>query len=394
LPDARSGGNLNLEKTMNSGAIRVLIIDDSPIVHTVLAKVFESQPDIQVAGNAFDGREGVKLARELEPDIIIMDITMPGMSGLEAIEEIMVEKPAPVIVFSSASRDIVDLGFKAIGLGAVDLVEKPAARDLTELKEIIENKLLRTVRTFADFKVIRRFRRHRLPAVEKKAKSELLPFPPREQPIPTRAPAAKRAGDESPAHSRVIAVASSTGGPQILRQLLSHPGLAALDASIVLVQHLADGFVEGFADWLRLYAALPVIIACEGEKPEPGLIQVAPGGCHLGIDPGGRFAFIRTPPVFGIRPSADVLFESMAGPLRHRLVAVVLSGMGSDGTEGIKKVKEHGGFVIAQDEESSLIFGMPKAAIDSGNVDAVLNISELPDFLLKICGTEPTGHAG
>jgi len=382
---------------MESGVIRVLIIDDSQIVHTVLAKAFAGLPDIEIAGDAFDGRGGVKLAGELAPDVIIMDINMPGMSGLEAIEEILAHKPAPIVVFSAASESIADLGFRAIELGAVDLVEKPAARNLTELKEVVEEKLVRTIRTFADFKVMHRFKRRppptRAPGPVSPEEGAAVREPPdRER---KRVSAAVR---EHPGPSRfgafhVVAVASSTGGPQMLSRLLGHPDLVSLNAGVIVLQHIADGFMAGFIEWLRLFSALPVTAARPGDFVSPGIVQVAPGGSHLGVDGRGRFVSVEAPPLYGILPSADVLFASLAETFGKRLVAVVLSGMGSDGAKALPAVKRNGGYVVAQDEESSLIFGMPKAAIATGCVDRVLNIASIPEFLAGYCGRAPNHHA-
>jgi two-component system chemotaxis response regulator CheB len=378
---------------MELATIKTLVIDDSDIVHTLLGKVFDEHPDILMVGAAFDGQSGVKLARELSPDVIIMDINMPQMSGLEAIEEIMAEKPTPIIVFSSASRDMVDLSFKAIELGAVDLVEKPSAPDLTSLKAIIEEKLIRTIRTFADFKVIRRFKRRAAPSPSREGIAE-----PTVSPVPAADRQPVKVSERTTVDARkdffVIAVASSTGGPQMLRHLLSDPAFITLPVGVVVVQHLAEGFVEGFADWLGGFSVLPVVIAREGEPVAPYLIQVAPAGRHLGLDELGRFVHPDHPPLFGIRPSADVLFESLARHIGRRLVALVLSGMGSDGARALPRVKEHGGMVIAQDEESSLIFGMPKAAIETGLTDAVLNIRDMPEYLARSCGGKAANHAG
>ncbi len=385
---------------MDVKPINILIIDDSQLVHTLLDKVFAEQGDLVIVGNAYHGEHGVQMAKDLSPHVIIMDINMPRMSGLEAIEEIMAEKPTPIIVFSSASREIIDLSFKAIELGAVDLVEKPAARDLSSLKAVIEEKLIKTIRIFADFKVMRRFNRrsadyhlHAPPALETKPGPVPVPSPRRSEgyrTVGTPEPVARG----RPGEFFVIAVASSTGGPQLLRDLFSHPLFATLPAGVVIVQHLAEGFVEGFVDWLGLYSSLPVTIAREGEPLASGAIQVAPAGRHLGIDHRQRFIHINQPPHYGIRPSADVLFDSLGRHLGVRLVALILSGMGSDGARSLPTVKEHGGLVIAQDEESSLIFGMPKAAIDTGLTDAVLNIKDMPDYLARFCLGKAAHHAG
>jgi two-component system, chemotaxis family, protein-glutamate methylesterase/glutaminase len=352
------------------GDIRVLIIDDSHLVHVLLERVFSQCGGIAVAGNAYDGQEGINLAKRLAPDVIVMDINMPGVGGLEAIESIMHEKPTPVIVFSSASDEIVDLSFKAMELGAVDLVEKPRSRDLSDLKSIIEEKLVKTIRVFNDFRVMRRFKKPALRPGEEKP------------PLPRKtAKTSPATGERFP----VIVIASSTGGPQTVKKLICNPGFATINAATIVVQHMNEGFLNGFREWLSADSGLPVVIPAGGDRIESGHVYVAPGGHHLTVEKGGTFGLLDDPPVMGIRPAADILFKSAADALGERVVAVVLTGMGSDGTEGIRNVKGCGGYVIAQDKGSSIIFGMPKSAIETGLVDQVADIEQMADVLGRVC---------
>jgi two-component system chemotaxis response regulator CheB len=351
--------------------IKVLIIDDSSVVHVLLERVLLELPDIEVAGNAYSAQEGIRLNRDLNPDVIIMDITMPGMSGLEAIEEIMDQAPVPIIVFSAASRDIVNLSFTAIDKGALDIVEKPESPDIDSFKDKIKSDLVRDIRMFAGFKVVRRFRKSLHEA--------------RGKPV-TREKGAHKG--ETPAAGKettfpVVGIASSTGGPQTVKRFIERLGAAGEGMGIVIVQHMAENFLKGFCDWLNLYSSLPVSLAAEGGRVEAQNIYVAPESYHLTFDSGGKFRYLDEPPVMGIRPSATIMFKSMAQAYRDRVIAVILTGMGDDGSEALAAVKRFGGYVIAQSEESCLLFGMPKAAIATGLVDSVLDLDAIPEYITR-----------
>jgi two-component system chemotaxis response regulator CheB len=363
--------------------IKILIVDDSSIVHVIFKKIIAEIPGMRIIGDAYNGKEGLELVRQLSPDVIVLDIGMPEMNGLEAIQEIMNEKPTPIIVFSGASKDTIGTSFKAIELGAVDIIEKPFAQDLSALKQYMEEKLIRSIRTFADFRVVRRIKR------------------PTESKLQTEALRLKEAGDrmkqrhlqttekqeprEVPKRFPVIGIAASTGGPQTIRKLLDELSVRKPYAGIVIVQHMAEGFMEGFAEWLAGTSAIPVVMAKEGEFVMPGSICIAPGRYHLAFDDQGRFKYLDSPPIMGIRPSANIMFTHLAVAYRNRVIAVVLTGMGDDGTLGVLQVKEFGGYVIAQDEESSLVFGMPKSVIDAGAADKVLPISRIAEYLCNLC---------
>lgn len=359
------------------------------MVHMLLEKILSEHEEIKIAGNAYDGREGVDLVKKLSPDVIIMDIGMPEMDGLEAIQEIMQDKPTPIIVFSAASESIVDLGFKAIELGAVDLVEKPFSEDLTSLRKKIEDKLIKSIINFADFKVIRRIKKKEKPVYfqndtktsdyNAKLKSyENLKKESNEKAI-------KKNHIIDTKNFPVIGIAASTGGPQTLKFLLENLSCYYIYAAIIIVQHMAEGFMQGFGEWLANYTPIPVEIAKENNLIQPNHIYVAPGEFHLTFDNDGKFKYLNSPPIQGIRPSADIMFSSLGEVFKKRAIGIILTGMGSDGTFGLLKIKQNNGFVIAQDEESSFIFGMPKIAIESGAADVVMNISKIPEYLESLC---------
>jgi len=361
--------------------IKVLIIDDSHVIHILLEKVISFHEEITVIGNAYDGKEGVDLVKKLSPDVIIMDIGMPRMNGLEAIQEIMNDKPTPIIVFSSSSKNIVDLGFQAIELGAVHMVEKPSVSDLSLLKDSIEESLIKAIKTFADFKVIRRMKKKTLTSQD----NELLVLKDSSKILKTRKSLITKEIDLDKNYFPIIGIAASTGGPQTIKSLIEDFSTKQVNTAVIIVQHMAEGFMQGFSDWLATYSLIPVVMPQNGDTIKPNNIYVAPGEYHLIFSKEGYFSFLNSPPIQGIRPSADLMFSSLGETFKERVIAVILTGMGSDGTQGLQKVKENNGYIISQDEESSLIFGMPKSAIEAGLVNKILNITEIPGYLEKLC---------
>lgn len=352
--------------------IRVLVIDDSSVVHLLIEKVISSHNDIEIIGEAYDGPEGLDLIYKLSPDIIILDIGMPGMSGLEVLNEIMDKKPTPTIIFSALDKNEVDVGFKALELGAVEIIGKPQSSNLVEFKQKMENSLIKSIRNFADFKVVRRIKN--IGTASEKVESEKktvnvinLKNIPYEEPFP------------------VIVVAASTGGPQTLKTFITDISSRNLRASLVIVQHMAEGFMTGFCEWLSAFSSKPLIFPKNNEIIESGKIYVSPGESHLAFNIEEKFVYLDLPPILGIRPSADILISSQAKIFKERAIAVILTGMGTDGTMGIKDIRSNGGYVIAQDEKSSIIYGMPKSAIESGNVDIISDIKNIGNTIENYC---------
>lgn len=342
--------------------IRVLIAEDSVTVSELLIAILESDPQIQVVGQARNGVEAVELARKLRPDLITMDVHMPAMDGFAATKEIMVEAPTPiVIVSSSTSRRHVELSMHALRAGALMVVAKPDDPASPQFNGRQEQ-FLTMVKAMADVKVVRRWARPAVGPQVSPSTDELRP------------------GGRA---VRVVAVAASTGGPAALHRVLGDlPG--DFSAPILVVQHIACGFTEGLADWLSTGLALQVRLAQDGEPLAPRTVYVAPDDRHLGVRGRDRVAVVEADPVGGFRPSASFLFESVARSHGPAVAAVVLTGMGSDGVQGLEAVRKAGGTVIAQDEATSVVYGMPGAAVAAGVVDVVLPLERIGHRLLAL----------
>lgn len=336
--------------------IRALIVDDSKTAREVIRDLLNSDPGIKVVGEARDGQEALEKVSELRPDIITMDVIMPVKDGLEAIEEIMAYQPTPILVFSSTVNDRkVNTAFKAIQLGALDVMAKPGGFTAEELTRV-KKELIDKVKLLARIKVISH------PRGRKKSRQKL--------PKITPAPSGK-----------IVAIGASTGGPQAIMTILKELP-ADFPGGMFIVQHITSGFSKGFARWLSQESRLNVKEAEQGEQVDPGTVLVAPSNLHLEII-NERVQLTDSPPVNSCRPSADKLFTSVARCYGNKAIGVILTGMGKDGTKGIKEIKENGGMTIAQDEQSSIIFGMPKSAISLNVIDWVLPLSEIGKELMR-----------
>ena len=333
--------------------INILIADDSTLVRTLLSDILEERDDLSVIGCAGNGREAVEMTGALRPDLVIMDLMMPEMGGLEAIEEIMAGAPTPVLVLSGAVEEAeVDRAFNAIKRGALDVMEKPAADTPAALREF-GARLVDKVRLLSGIRVIRHPRR-------------------RVRPQPAQEAIAATGGPRP----NILAIGASTGGPKAVMSLLK--GLPAdFPATVFVVQHIACGFAEGFVSWLDRECAIPVRLAADGWKYGPGEAVVAPDGFHMTVAD-GRVRLVEAPPVNCCRPSIDVFFDSLAETPCEQVVSLLLSGMGRDGARGLLRIKERGGTTLVQDELSCAVFGMPKAAIGLKAVSQVLPLDRMP----------------
>ena len=340
--------------------IRVVVAEDSLTVRELLIAILESDPEIRVVGRAKNGAEAVELATRLKPDLVTMDVHMPVMDGFEATKEIMVRVPTPIlIVSSSASGREVELSLNAMRAGALMVIAKPDDPQSARF-DGRQADLVTMAKAMARVKVVRRW------APQPRA---ALPSPARQM-----APGAP---------VRLVAVAASTGGPAALQRILTAlPGDFA--APILVVQHIATGFVAGLADWLSASCNLRVKVAEHGDPLLKRTVLLAPDDRHAGVSPDGRVVVVDAPPVNGFRPSGTYLFESAARAYGASVAAVILTGMGSDGVQGLKAVKAAGGRVLAQDEASSVVYGMPGEAVAAGVVDAVLAVDEMAPRLAQL----------
>jgi two-component system chemotaxis response regulator CheB len=331
--------------------LRILIAEDTRLFTQALKDVLEEDRGIVVCGMACNGQEAVKKAKELTPDLIIMDINMPVMSGMEAIEEIMATNPTPILVVTAnASQRVL---FQALEHGALDLVLKQKVWPSGE-KEQAEFR--EKVRLLSDVRVIRH--------------------------VAAKLTRIKEGKGISTEARYAVAIAGSTGGPQALHRLLSALP-SDFSAPVLVVQHMAYGFSHGLVNWLDGESPLEVRIASHGDPIEPGRVLLAPDGVHMKVGKGGTVVLDSAEPVSGQRPSATVLFRSVARIFGTRAVGVVITGMGKDGAEGLREIYEVGGITIAQDEKSSLVYGMPRAAAELGVVQSVLSLDEIPQALLQ-----------
>jgi two-component system, chemotaxis family, protein-glutamate methylesterase/glutaminase len=359
----------------HSKRIRVLVVDDSAFMRKVLQSIIAADPQLEVCGEARDGRDAVTQTEVLKPDVISMDINMPHMDGLQATEIIMSSNPRPILIVSSESKEGADVTLKSLELGAIDFVAKPSGGidlDMSSVKE----ELCRKLKMAAKVRVVRT-------ATRSKLQHEVASSSPRVEPA-SRVEASKN-GDNALQEVRaavqaaakgagkfpIVVLASSTGGPATLMKFLpffpkDFPG------AVILVQHMPGNFTSQFSTQLAEVSQIRVKEAEAGEIIVPGQLYVCPGSHHLRVSPTGRISLDDGPRVSGYRPCADLTFESAAEYAGPMTIGVILTGMGNDGAKGAQTIRSAGGHVIAQDESTAVIFGMPQEAIKTGAVDQVL----------------------
>jgi two-component system chemotaxis response regulator CheB len=330
-------------------AVRVVVVEDSPVQRARLVAALEAEGDIRVLGQAGDGADALALVRHLRPDVVTMDLGLPGEGGMAAIEHIMADVPTPVLVLSAqVSGAASGAAMEALLAGALEALPKPERWD-----DDAERLLRGRVRLLSKVTVVAHPRGRRRPAAR------------------------------DPAGPPLVAIAASTGGPAALAELL--PGLDELPAAVLLVQHLHPQLVDGFVSWMQRVTALRVVMAADGDHPQPGVVYVAPAGSHLKLAPRSRLALDAAPPRLH-RPSADELFSSVAASAARTSVGVLLTGMGADGAAGLLALREGGGATIAQDERSSVVFGMPRAAQQLGAASQVLPLDRIPGAIRAAVG--------
>ncbi len=334
--------------------IKVLIVDDSSFVRKFIVDVLSSDSEIKVVGEAENGKQAVDMALALKPDVVTMDIEMPVMDGFEAIETIMAYNAVPILVFTS--KGDAETAYSAISKGALEVLPKPDVDP-----DSAEN-FIREIKILSKVKVISHIRGG-------KTKLDGLKTP---RPVLKK----RRPGG-------IIAIASSTGGPRALSVILPELPKDFL-SPIVIAQHIPQDFVIGMADWLNRITHLTVKRGEEGESIKPGTVYISPSRKNMIIDNNKNIVFIEKKPNEIYFPSCDILLSSVAGVYGADSVGVILTGMGNDGVKGLQSVKSAGGITIAQDEETSTVFGMPKAAIEDNCVDTILPLNEISGSVISL----------
>lgn len=349
-------------------AIKVLLVDDSPIALAILKKILATAPGIQVVGTAANGKEGLVLIPRVQPDVICTDLHMPVMDGLELTKAVMAQYPRPILVLSvSVQKEQTHNVFKLIDAGAIDVMAKPLG-GLEEDGKLNAQELITKIKILSGVVVIQR-RRDRRPAT---------PAPDNVLPLIEAAPL------------RIIGIGASTGGPQALQAILAQLP-ASLPVPVLCVQHISEGFMQGLVEWLAGQCQIRIRSAETGVTPQPGTVYFPRDNTHLKIDNDGRLLCVSEPLYGGHRPSISVTFTSLARHYSNAAAAVLLTGMGRDGVDGLHAIAQAGGVTIAQDEESSVVFGMPKLAFEEGAARYVLPLHKIAPALISIANGQDCG---
>jgi len=337
----------------------VLIVDDSAFVRRALQRMLEHVPDMEVVGTAGDGLEGIEQVKALKPDVVTLDLKMPRMSGLEALRHIMTERPVPVLLLSSLTQEGADITLRGLELGAMDFVDKSNAQGTMGLGSLTEE-LIAKIRALAGV-----------------SHARLTPHRPTEDTIPAEPP-------PHPRRVEAVAIGTSTGGPTALQAII--PRLPEnIRAPILVVQHMPIGFTRSLAERLNARSLVSVHEAEDGEVVVPGKVYIAPAGRHMKVRRRGTVrVYLDDEPRSALhRPSVDALMSAVAHAYGPRAMGVVLTGMGSDGVEGLKAIRGAGGVTLAESEESCVIYGMPKAAVEAKVVDRTIPLGRMADEILQ-----------
>ncbi len=356
---------------ISDGATRrtVLVVDDSAFMRRLVTDLVESDRRFRVVAAARDGHEALRMVHELDPDLVTLDIEMPGLDGLQVLGYVMSETPRPVVVLAAAgSEDGAELAIRALELGAVEFVRKPSGPISLDLERV---------------------RDRLIAALDAAAVTNLGGAPMLARPV---------SGERSQerhlpvAATCAVVIASSTGGPRALAEIV--PRLPApLGAAVLVAQHMPRGFTASLARRLHGLAALPVSEARDDEPVMSDHVYVAPGGAHMVVEGpagGARIRLLEAPPIWGVRPAADPLFASVAASFGARSVGVVLTGMGRDGADGLQRVRAGGGGAVVQDRATSTVYGMPAAALESAGADRVAPLGDVAGAIEMLLASRAT----
>jgi two-component system chemotaxis response regulator CheB len=335
--------------------IKVLVVDDSALMRKLISDMVNSSPDCEVVGIARDGGEAIEKVSRLRPDVVTLDVEMPRINGLEALAHIMMHMPTPVIMLSALTKEGAETTMRALELGAVDFIAKPGGKSISVGIEEIKEELLKKIRVAARAKpkrlYIRRKKKHFLP---------------------------KRLRENT-----AIVFGASTGGPSTLMDILQ--SLPEDMPPVFIVQHMPPGFTSSFAKRLNALARFEIKEAEDGDAIESGVGYVAPGDYHMVIRR-SRIRLTKEPRLHGVRPAVDKTMESAAETFGSNTIGVLLTGMGSDGAEGLKKIKDAGGRTIVEAEQTCVVFGMPKAAIEAGAAEVIAPSYRIADEIIRMLG--------
>ena len=349
---------------------KVLVVDDSAFMRKVIGDIIDSDPGLEVIGKARDGNDAIKKIKELKPDVVTMDIEMPNLDGLSALDKIMRENPVPIIMLSSLTKAGTEQTVKALSLGAVDFIAKPSGQislDIDKVKDEIIRKVKMaagTKKNLPNLNNIRQFSENKTTKGGKLSR-------------------------EAKTVNKLIVIGTYTGGPKALHQVI--PSLPdTIEAAILIVQHMPPGFTKSLAERLDSISNIQVKEAENNELIVPGCAYVAPGDYHLTVKPNvsaNKQLFIalnQLPPYGGHRPSVDVMFNSVVDNFWGKTLGVVMTGMGRDGAEGIERIKDKGGLTIAEHQSSCIVYGMPRAAVETGKIDSIVPLNNISNEILRL----------
>jgi len=362
--------------------VRVLVVDDSATSRLLLVEILRADEEVEVVGQAADGVEALAMVKRLSPDIVTMDVHMPRLDGFAATKRIMVEAPTPILIITSVDARTLSISLEAVRAGALAVQAKPTDPSAPGFEEEARE-LVRQVKAMSEVKVVRHHDH------EDSART-----PPLSSPAGGSEPVAPRSSaaflQDVPA--AVVAIAASTGGPAALHRILT-PLSADFPLPILVVQHISRGFGPGLAAWLDKASPMRVKVAEEGEALRPATVYVAGDDRHLCVSAARRIHLSALPAVGGFRPSATVLFESVAAAFGKGAVAVILTGMGRDGVDGLRAIRSAGGRTIAESKASAVVYGMPGAAVHDGLADLVLPLHEVCAAVAGLFVPSPAGKA-
>lgn len=351
--------------------IKVLVVDDSAFMRKVITDIVNTDPDLEVVGTARDGKDALEKVQGLNPDVVTMDVEMPGVDGLAALDKIMKVSPVPVVMLSSLTKHGAEQTVKALQLGAVDFIAKPSGQISLDI-DTVKDDILRKIKIAAG------------------TKKKLTNFTVREVYTPPVRPVPQlKTIDSASTLDKLVLIGTSTGGPKALHEVIPRFP-SRLKAGILIVQHMPPGFTRSLAERLDSLSAIKVKEAEQGEKILPGCAYIAPGDYHLNVKrspSGSKELFInltQDPPRGGHRPSVDNMLESVASQYWSDMVCVIMTGMGSDGSHGLQLIKNRGGKIIAEHQSTCIVYGMPKSAAETGAVDRIVPLQDITNEVMRL----------